>query len=475
MKFKMTDYFPKYIFSDSFLLQNSQSENLYFRYAEKLPVIDYHNHLEPKVISENKNFLSPASIWLDGDHYKWRAMRNFGIDERFISGEATDKEKFRKWAETVPYTLRNPLFHWTHLELKNSFGIKEYLSEKNADNVYNSMQHSLQKPEFTPQSLLTNYNVEALCTTDDPADDLDHHQNLKESGFETLVLPTFRPDVYINIIDPESYILHIRTLEKASNMNINSVSDVLSALESRINYFDKIGAKVSDHGFEFFPDTTKWNIELDTEFSEFLKGNKISFSDPDALSGYLLKELCKMYATKGWVQQFHVGATRNNNSVMLKQIGANTGYDAIGEKYFAQNMSVMFDDLNSEGKLAKTVIYNLNPIYNEVLASLAGNFNESVVKSKIQFGAAWWFLDQLDGMQKQMNTLSNIGLISTFVGMLTDSRSFLSFSRHEYFRRLLCNMFGNEMEKGLLPDDEEWVGKIIQDICYYNAKNYFNF
>ncbi|MDP9955881.1 glucuronate isomerase [Epilithonimonas hungarica] len=465
----------KGVFGESFLLESAKAENLYFGYAKEMPIIDYHNHLEPEVISSNQNFRSPTAIWLDGDHYKWRAMRNFGIDEKFISGQATDEEKFQKWAETVPYTLRNPLFHWTHLELKNSFGIKEYLSEKNADDIYSAMQDSLQKPEFTPQELLKNYKVEALCTTDDPADNLDYHKKIKESNFNTTVLPSFRPDIYINIIDSESYILNIKKLEKASGTNINSVSDLLSALQSRINYFDEVGARVSDHGFEYFPDTTQWNADLEKEFSEFLKGNQLTFSDPDALCGFLLKELCKMYSDKGWIQQFHVGATRNNNSAMLKNIGANTGFDAIGEQYFAQRMSVLFDGLNSKGKLAKTIIYNLNPVYNEVLASLAGNFNESGIKSKIQFGAAWWFLDQLDGMQKQMNTLSNIGLISTFVGMLTDSRSFLSFSRHEYFRRLLCNMFGNEVEKGLIPDDERWVGKIIQDICYYNAKNYFNF
>jgi Glucuronate isomerase len=465
----------KGVFGESFLLESTKAENLYFGYAKEMPIIDYHNHLEPEVILNNQNFRSPTAIWLDGDHYKWRAMRNFGIDEKFISGQATDEEKFQKWVETVPYTLRNPLFHWTHLELKNSFGIKEYLSEKNADDIYSAMQDSLQKPEFTPQELLKNYKVEALCTTDDPADNLDYHKKIKESNFNTTVLPSFRPDIYINIIDSESYILNIKKLEKASGTNINSVSDLLSALQSRINYFDEVGARVSDHGFEYFPDTTQWNADLEKEFSEFLKGNQLTFSDPDALCGFLLKELCKMYSDKGWIQQFHVGATRNNNSALLKNIGANTGFDAIGEQYFAQRMSVLFDELNSKGKLAKTIIYNLNPVYNEVLASLAGNFNESGIKSKIQFGAAWWFLDQLDGMQKQMNTLSNIGLISTFVGMLTDSRSFLSFSRHEYFRRLLCNMFGNEMEKGLLPDDERWVGKIIQDICYYNAKNYFNF
>ncbi|MFN4364878.1 glucuronate isomerase [Chryseobacterium hispalense] len=464
----------KEVFGESFLLESAKAENLYSGFAKNMPIIDYHNHLEPDVISNNRNFRSPTAIWLDGDHYKWRAMRNFGIHEEFISGNASDTEKFRKWAEAVPYTLRNPLFHWTHLELKNPFGITEYLSSKNADSVYHQMNESLQTNAFLPQSIIQNFKVETLCTTDDPADDLAFHKALKNSDFKTAVLPAFRPDVYITIIDPQQYLLNIKKLEKtAEEVQIHSVSDLLNVLQSRINYFAECGAKVADHGFEYFPDTTKWNLELENEFSEFLKGNKPTFSNPEALCGYLLKELCKMYHEKGWVQQFHVGATRNNNSEMLRKIGINTGYDAIGEQYFAQKMSVLLDELNSSGQLTKTIIYNLNPAFNEVLASLAGNFNEGGIKSKVQFGAAWWFLDQLNGMKKQMNTLSNIGLISTFVGMLTDSRSLLSFSRHDYFRRLICNMFGSEMERGLLPDDEEWVGKIIQDICYHNTKNYF--
>lgn len=463
----------KEVFGESFLLESSKAENLYFGYAKDMPIIDYHNHLEPDVISNNQNFRSPTAIWLDGDHYKWRAMRNFGIDEQFISRNTSDIEKFKKWSEVVPYTLRNPLFHWSHLELKNPFGIKEYLSPKNADSVYFQMDESLQTEKFLPQSIIQNFKVEALCTTDDPADDLAYHKALRNSGFKTQVLPAFRPDSYINIINPKQYLSGIKKLEEASGTSIQSVSDLLNALQSRINYFAEVGAKVADHGFEYFPDTTKWNLDLEYEFSEFLKGNIPSFSNPEALCGYLLKELCKMYAEKGWVQQFHIGATRNNNSVMLNKIGINAGYDAISEQYFAQRMSVLLDELNSAGQLTKTIIYNLNPSFNEVLASLAGNFNEGGIKSKVQFGAAWWFLDQLDGMKKQMNTLSNIGLISTFVGMLTDSRSLLSFSRHDYFRRLLCNMFGSEMERGLLPGDEEWVGKIIQDICYHNTKNYF--
>lgn len=463
----------KEVFGESFLLESAKAENLYFGYAKEMPIIDYHNHLELDVISNNQNFRSPTAIWLDGDHYKWRAMRNFGIDEQFISGKASDLEKFKKWSEVVPFTLRNPLFHWSHLELKNPFGIKEYLSPKNADSVYHQMNDSLQTQDFLPQSIIQNFKVEALCTTDVPADDLGYHKALKNSGFKTKVLPAFRPDSYIYIINPEQYLSGIKKLENVCGISIQSVSDLLNALQSRINYFEEIGAKVADHGFEYFPDTTKWNIELEIEFSEFLKGNNPTFSNPEALCGYLLKELCKMYAEKGWVQQFHIGATRNNNSEMLNKIGINAGYDAISEQYFAQRLSVLLNELNSAGQLTKTIIYNLNPTFNEVLATLAGNFNEGGIKSKVQFGAAWWFLDQLDGMKKQMNTLSNIGLISTFVGMLTDSRSLLSFSRHDYFRRLLCNMFGSEMERGLLPNDEEWVGKIIQDICYYNTKNYF--
>ncbi|WP_379963892.1 glucuronate isomerase [Epilithonimonas sp. UC225_85] len=463
----------KEVFGESFLLESAKAENLYFGYAKEMPIIDYHNHLEPDVISNNQNFRSPTSIWLDGDHYKWRAMRNFGIEEKFISGKASDLEKFKKWSEVVSFTLRNPLFHWTHLELKNPFGIKEYLSPKNADSVYHQMNESLQTKDFLPQSIIQNFKVEALCTTDDPSDDLAYHKALKNSNFKTQVLPAFRPDSYINIINPKQYLSNIKKLENVCGISIQSVSDLLNALQSRINYFSEIGAKVADHGFEYFPDTTKWNLELETEFSEFLKGNNPTFSNPEALCGYLIKELCKMYAEKGWVQQFHVGATRNNNSEMLKKIGINAGYDAIGEQYFAQRLSVLLNELNSAGQLTKTIIYNLNPTFNEVLATLAGNFNEGGIKSKVQFGAAWWFLDQLDGMKKQMNTFSNIGLISTFVGMLTDSRSLLSFSRHDYFRRLLCNMFGSEMERGLLPNDEEWVGKIIKDICYHNTKNYF--
>ncbi|EJL74479.1 glucuronate isomerase [Chryseobacterium populi] len=463
----------KEVFGELFLLESAKAENLYFGYAKEMPIIDYHNHLEPEVISSNQHFRSPTAIWLDGDHYKWRAMRNFGIEEQFISGKISDLDKFRKWAEVVPYTLRNPLFHWTHLELKKPFGIHEYLSLKNADSIYHQMNESLQNPDFLPQAIIQNFSVDSLCTTDDPADDLEYHKALKNSSFKTKILPAFRPDSYLNITDPEQYISGIRKLENISGISIESVSDLLSVLQSRINYFAETGAKIADHGFEYFPDTTKWTTDLESEFSEFLKGNNPIFSDPEALCGYLLKELCKMYAEKGWVQQFHVGATRNNNSEMLRKIGINAGYDAIGEQYFAQRMSALLDELNSAGQLTKTIIYNLNPTFNEVLASLAGNFNEGGIKSKVQFGAAWWFLDQLDGMKKQMNTLSNIGLISTFVGMLTDSRSLLSFSRHDYFRRLLCNMFGEEIERGMIPDDEEWIGKIIQDICYHNAKNYF--
>lgn len=465
----------KEVFGDSFLLESAKAENLYFGYAKDLPVIDYHNHLEPDVIAKNHNFRSPAAIWLDGDHYKWRAMRNFGVEEKFISGNATDEEKFRKWAEVVPYTLRNPLFHWTHLELKNPFGIREYLSGKNAATVYSKMNEALQSDPFRPQQLLQHFTVETLCTTDDPSDSLEFHQAIKSSDFTTGVFPAFRPDVYIAFSDAEAYRNNLQKLERASGINIRSASDLLEALQSRIHYFHDNGASISDHGFEFFPDTQKWNSALDQEFSEFLKGDRKTFSDPEALSGYLLKELCKMYAAKGWVQQFHVGATRNNNSKMLQSIGVNAGYDAIGESYFAQRMSVMFDELNAQDQLPKTIIYTLNPTLNEVLATMAGNFNEEGIKGKVQFGAAWWFLDQLDGMEKQMNAVSNLGLISTFIGMLTDSRSFLSFSRHEYFRRLLCNMFGSEMERGLLPNDEEWVGKIIRDICYHNTKNYFGF
>ena len=463
------------VFGDAFLLDTKTSENLYNQYIKDLPIIDYHNHLEPKLIASNEHFTSPTSVWLDGDHYKWRAMRNFGMEEFFISGDASDLEKFKKWSQVVPYTLRNPLFHWTHMEMNKPFGIQQYLNETNADEVYHAMQEKLQQEDFTPQGLLKGFKVEALCTTDDPIDTLEYHTTIRNNGCETSVLPAFRPDNYINIVHPEQYLQSIRKLEAVCSTQIFSTDDLLNALNDRIEYFHQNGAQISDHGFEYFPDTTLWNQELETEFSEFLKGNLKSFSNPDALSGYLLKSLCKIYSEKGWVQQFHVGATRNNNSKMLERIGVNSGYDAISDQYFTQRLSVMLDELNSEGKLAKTIIYTLNSSYNEVLTTMAGNFNEEGIKSKVQFGAAWWFLDQLDGMKKQLDTVSNLGLVSTFVGMLTDSRSFLSYSRHEYFRRLICQIFGKEMENGLLPNDEVWIGKILQDICYHNTKNYFDF
>ncbi|MFY7816285.1 MAG: glucuronate isomerase, partial [Chryseobacterium taeanense] len=295
----------KEVFGESFLLESAKAENLYLGFAKEMPIIDYNNHLEPDVISNNLNFRSPTAIWLDGDHYKWRAMRNFGIDEKFISGNASDIEKFKKWSEVVPYTLRNPLFHWTHLELKNPFGITEYLSPKNADSIYSQMDESLQTNDFLPQSIIKNFKVETLCTTDDPSDDLDYHKVLKNSSFEAAVLPAFRPDSYINIINPQQYLSGIKKLEKVSEISIQSVSDLLNALQSRIDYFADAGAKVADHGFEYFPDTTLWNNNLENEFSEFLKGNKNVFSNPEALCGYVLKELCKMYNEKGWVQQFH--------------------------------------------------------------------------------------------------------------------------------------------------------------------------
>ncbi len=464
-----------YIYHENFLLNSKKAQNLYHGFVKDMPIIDYHNHLEPDVMANNQYFRSPAAIWLNGDHYKWRAMRNFGVEERYISGNASDIEKFRKWAEVLPHTLRNPLFHWTHLELKNPFGIEEYLTPENAESIYQKMDDQLHSPGFSPQGLISHFKVDTLCTTDDPADSLEHHQKILQSDFKTKVLPAFRPDVYINIVKTEDYLKGIKKLETATGKTIHSTDELLDALFDRIEYFHENGARVSDHGFEYFPDTTAWNSDLESEFSQFLKGNKQNFSSPEQLSGYLLKNLCRKYSEKGWVQQFHVGATRNNNSSMMSKIGANTGYDAIGERFYAQRMSVMFDELNSENKLAKSIIYTLNPAYNEVLAGLAGNFNQEGVRSKIQFGAAWWFLDQLDGMQKQMNALSNIGLISTFIGMLTDSRSFLSFSRHDYFRRLICNMFGTEMEHGLLPNDEKWIGKMLQDISYNNVKEYFNF
>ncbi|PRY13856.1 glucuronate isomerase [Pontibacter ummariensis] len=462
--------------SEDFLLQTETARRLYHDYAQGLPIIDYHCHLSPEVIAKNENFANMTQIWLAGDHYKWRALRTLGFDERFITGDASDEDKFVKWAEALPYTMRNPLYHWAHMELKNPFGITELLSGRNALEVYGLGNRLLQQPNFTPQGLLEHFKVEMVGTTDDPVDNLAYHQQIAASSLEVKVLPSFRPDKALNLSGGTAYRQYLQQLSEASEITITSIDTLLEALQQRVNFFHENGCRIADHGLSYLPLAGKGAGNLEKVFVAVLNGNdEEATSYQDAFSGFVLLELCKMYSQKGWVQQFHLGALRNTNSRMLQVNGPDTGYDSIGDFPQTETMAAFFNELERTGQLAKTIIYNLNPADNAAFAAMVGNFQSSGVKGKMQFGSAWWFLDQLDGMKAQMDALSNMGLISCFIGMLTDSRSFLSYSRHEYFRRLLCNIFGNDIEQGMLPADLPWVGKLVQDICYYNAKNYFPF
>jgi len=465
----------KTFLTEDFLLQNDFAKIMYHNYAKSLPIIDYHNHLSPQEIAENKQFENITQAWLYGDHYKWRAMRAFGINEKYISGNASDKEKFLKWAEVAPFTIRNPLFHWTHLELKGYFGIDEILNSENAEAIYEKTAKMLQQKSHSANGLLKMRNVESLCTTDDPIDSLEYHIEIQKDATKVKTFPTFRPDKSFAVEDAKSYNVYLSKLEKASGISINSYHDLLNALENRIDFFDENGCRLSDHGLEqlYYFETEKHDVSL---LFEKVKSNTVLTADEVAFfKSKTMIALGKLYHKKGWTQQLHLGAIRNNNKRLLDQLGPDTGFDSIGDFSQAKALSGFLNTLESTNQLTKTIIYNLNPSYNEVFATMAGNFNDGTIKGKVQFGAAWWFLDQKDGMEKQIETVSSQGLLSCFVGMLTDSRSFLSFPRHEYFRRILCNIIGTDVENGELPNDEAFLGKIVSDICYYNAKNYFNF
>jgi glucuronate isomerase len=458
----------------NFLLQTKTAEQLYHNHAAKQPIIDYHNHLSPKDIAENRQFTNLTEIWLEGDHYKWRAMRTNGVDEKFCTGNAAAEEKFMKWAETVPYTLRNPLYHWTHLELKNYFGIDRLLSKDSAKDIYEECSELLKTKEYRVQGLLKKMNVELLCTTDDPCDDLAYHlANAKAGGIK--MLPAFRPDKTFAFEDISSYKIYIEKLSAVVGAEINTLTDLFSALEKRVEFFHQNGCRLSDHGLEKLPYGNLSQTEANTLYGQVIKGQTITGEQSASLQSVILNHLCQLYHKKGWVQQFHLGALRNNNSRMKRTIGADTGFDSIGDFSQAGSMSRFFDRLDNNNQLAKTIIYNLNPADNELFATMIGNFNDGSSPGKMQWGSGWWFLDQKDGMERQMNTLSNMGLLSRFVGMITDSRSFLSFPRHEYFRRILCNLLASDIERGELPDDIQLIGKMVENICYYNAKNYFNF
>ena len=457
----------------NFLLETKIAQELYHDYASTLPIIDYHNHLPPKLIAENTKFNTITDLWISGDHYKWRAMRTLGVSEEYITGKATDKEKFIKFAEATPYMIRNPLYHWTHLELNRYFGIEELLSKENAVNVYEKTTAALQTSEFSTQSLLERMNVEVLCTTEDPTDTIEHHVNLSTSSFKTKVSTAFRPDKSL-FIDGENYNSYIDQLAQVSTIEIATYTDLCEALQKRMDFFHEKGCRLSDHGLEYIPYEIVPEKEVKRIFENKRKGQSPTKKEAEQFQTALLIFLGKAYHKLGWVQQFHLGAMRNNNTRMFNKLGPDTGWDSIGNYPIAFGLSRYLDALDIENQLAKTILYNLNPSDNEIMATMIGNFNDGSAKGKIQWGSGWWFLDQLDGMTDQINILSNMGIISCFIGMLTDSRSFLSFPRHEYFRRLVCNIFGNDIDKGLLPNDMKLIGGIVQDICYGNAKSYFN-
>ncbi|MDR2885176.1 MAG: glucuronate isomerase [Rikenellaceae bacterium] len=465
----------KFIDND-FMLTSDAARELYHGYAEGLPIIDYHCHLIPKMIADNHRFSNMTEIWLGGDHYKWRAMRGNGIPEEYITGGKTDWEKFEKWAETVPYTMRNPLYHWTHMELSRIFGVDKLLSPATAVEIYDVCSDKLQTEEFRTRSLMTRCKVEVVCTTDDPIDSLEYHKQVAADGFAVKVLPTWRPDKAMAIEDPQAYNAYIAQLETASGMMIATYEDLIAALKRRHDFFAQMGCRLSDHGIETFYAEDYTEKDLLQIFRSVRSGKKPSREDVLKFKSGMLYDLAVMDAEKDWTQQFHIGAIRNNNTKMLRTLGPDTGYDAIHDVQCAAAGHKLFDRLTMAGKLAKTILYNLNPKDNEVLATMAYTFNDGSVAGKMQLGSGWWFMDQEDGMHKQLNALSSLGLLSRFVGMLTDSRSFLSYPRHEYFRRILCDVLGRDIEQGKLPKSEiAWIGKMVADISYHNAKRYFEF
>ncbi len=459
---------------EDFLLESESARRLYHEYAEGLPIIDYHCHLPPDEIASDRVFDNLTQAWIAGDHYKWRAMRTLGISEEYITGKGSDQKKFLEWARAVPYTVRNPLYHWTHLELKRYFGIDTLLTEASGKFIYEETAAKLQCPGSSTRGLLKQMNVEVVCTTDDPTDSLEHHQELAASDFGIRVRPAFRPDKAL-LLQADHYLQYLEKLGETSGVEIRSFTALCDALGQRLEYFHKNGCRLSDHGLTRLPFATANEGVVEAIFQKRLSGNPLSPAETEQFQTSVLLFLGERYAELGWVQQFHLGAQRNNNSRMLRTLGPDTGWDSIGDYPQATSLGAYLDALDNRGKLARTILYNLNPADNEVLATMAGNFNDGSLRGKMQFGSGWWFLDQKDGIEKQLNALSNMGLVSCFIGMLTDSRSFLSFPRHEYFRRVLCNLFGDEMEKGLLPGDADWIGGIIRDICYKNAKAYFDF
>lgn len=458
-----------------FILQTATAQKLYHDFAADMPIIDYHNHLVPQQIAEDKQFDNITQIWLAGDHYKWRAMRAHGVDEKYITGNASDEEKFMKWAETVPYTMRNPLYHWTHLELQRYFGVTELLNAESGKRIYDHCSTLLRTKEYSVKNILLKMNVKALCTTDDPIDDLAYHKQIAASGFSVKVLPTFRPDKAMGVDDEIVFIEYVNALAAVAGVSIRTLADYKTAIKSRHDFFHAAGCRLSDHGLEHIYAEDFTEEEIEPIFERLITGKSLNKKEKWQFKSAMLIYFAHLDHARGWTQQFHLGALRNNNARLLGALGPDTGFDSIGDFEQAKPLSAFLNRLDSTNQLAKTILYNLNPRDNELFAAMTGNFQDGTLVGKIQFGSSWWFLDQKDGMEKQINTLSNIGMLSHFVGMLTDSRSFLSFPRHEYFRRILCNLIGNDVENGELPADMPWLGKLVQDISYTNASEFFNF
>ena len=460
--------------TEDFLLENETAVELYRRHAEAQPIIDYHSHVSPAEIAEDRRFENIGRLWLEGDHYKWRAMRAAGIDERFVTGDASDREKFQRWAETVPRTLRNPLYHWTHLELVRYFGIDELLSSKSAERIWNEANERLAEPEFSCRGLLGRSGVEWLCTTDDPIDSLEPHRTLAaDSTFDVAVYPTWRPDRGMAIDDPVTFNRWIDALAAAADVEIVELGMFMEALRRRHDFFHECGCRLSDHGLDAAYADDYTDSEIHATFEKIRSGGTASPEETRRFKSAMLFELGVLDFEKGWVQQYHIGAIRNLNPRMFARVGPDAGFDSIGDPEVGLPLARMLARLDSVERLAPTILYNLNPRDNHLVAAMVGNFQDGSRVGKMQWGSAWWYLDQKDGMEAQLDTLSNVGLLSGFVGMLTDSRSFLSYPRHEYFRRILCNRLGDEVERGLIPCDLELVGGLVEDVCHHNAARYF--
>ena len=459
-----------------FLLDTEASRRLYHDYAASMPIIDYHCHLQPKQILNDQRWENISQIWLGGDHYKWRAMRTNGIAEKYCTGNAGDWEKFLAWAETLHMSLRNPVYHWSHLELARYFDIDDLLlCPSTAKEIYERANAKIAAPEFSARGLMKKSNVVLVCTTDDPLDSLNEHIEIRDNPFGVKVLPTWRPDKAMLTEDPKAWNCWVDRLQVVSNETIVTVDTFMYALRKRHQYFHDAGCRLSDYGLTTVYSDPYTASDIHEIFQELSNGRKVDASQVRKWKSFLLYEFCMMDAEKNWTQQLHIGALRNNNTRMYQSIGPDTGFDSISDESFAQALSIHLDRMDQAGKLPRTILYNLNPGFNEVLATMLGNFQDGSIAGKIQLGSGWWFLDQLDGMRRQLEAVSQMSLLSRFVGMLTDSRSFLSYTRHEYFRRLLCSILGRDIENGLIPEDYEWVGGMVRDISYNNAKRYFDF